>query len=191
MSRSAGAVLGGSSALGGLLLAEAGGVGLELCPVGSFPGGVEGDDEGGHGADDEQGAAAGDLADGGGFEDVDPFVPDLAAVGVAEPAAGLPAAAFLEASADEQRRPFQGVFGFEAAEDGEGGGVVEQGGGGFAPPELGLGGGLQGVVDADAAAGGVGQGVGQVGEWADGGDLVEDGGERWGEPFPPGRRHCR
>ena len=64
------------------MLAELGGVGLELWPVGSFPGGFEGDDEGGHGADDQEGAAAGDLADGGGFEDVDPFVSDLVAVGV-------------------------------------------------------------------------------------------------------------
>jgi hypothetical protein len=57
----------------------------------------------------------------------------------------------------------------------------------FAPPELGLGGRLQSVVDADTAAGGVGQGVRQIGERADGGDLVEDSGERWGEPFPPRR----
>ena len=30
------------------------------------------------------------------------------------------------------------------------------------------------------------EGVGQVGQRADGGDFVEDGGERWGEPFPAG-----
>ena len=104
------------------------GVGLELFPVGTFPGGFQVHDQGRHGSHDQQCAAAGDLADRGRFEDVDPFAAELQGAEVADLAAVLAARSFFDAPAHQQRRPFQGLLGFEAAEDGQRGGVVEQGG---------------------------------------------------------------